>query len=117
MYQIVSVLNGFIREEIMPNPFEFLSDNPIIVLIFTSLIGSKILKNLAYSMCGIFYSKGDAPILGSILYMFFWGLNVYILIKISQIFNNIYVICIIYSISIMLIYKILNDIKRNLYIA
>ena len=58
MYQIVSVLNGFIREEMMPNPFEFISDNPIIVLIFTSLIGSKILKNLAYSMCKIFYNKG-----------------------------------------------------------
>ena len=41
--------------------FEFISDNPIIVLVFTSLIGSKILKNLAYSMCGIFYNKGDAP--------------------------------------------------------
>ena len=117
MYQIVSTLNGFIREEMMPNPFEFISDNPIIVLVFTSLIGSKILKNLAYSMCGIFYNKGDAPILGSILYMFFWGLNVYILIKVSQFFNNIYVVCIIYSIAIMLIYKILNNIKRNLYIV
>lgn len=117
MYQIVSVLNGFIREEMMPNPFEFIFDNPIIVLIFTSLIGSKILKNLAYSMCGIFYNKGDAPILGSILYMIFWRLNVYILIKVNQFLNNIYVICIIYSIVIVLIYKILNNIKRNLYIV
>ena len=116
MYQIVSVLNGFIREEMMPNPFEFIFDNPIIVLIFTSLIGSKILKNLAYSMCGIFYNKGDAPILGSILYMFFWGLNVCILIKVGQFFNNIYVVCIIYSIAIIFIYKILKNIK-NLYIV
>ena len=83
MYQIVSVLNGFIREEMMPNPFEFISDNPIIVLIFTSLIGSKILKNLAYSMCGIFYNKGDAPILGSILYMIFWRLNVFSIANIA----------------------------------
>lgn len=83
MYQIVSVLNGFIREEMMPNPFEFIFDNPIIVLIFTSLIGSKILKNLAYSMCGIFYNKGDAPILGSILYMIFWRLNVFSIANIA----------------------------------
>lgn len=116
MYQIVSMLNGFIREDIMPNPFEFISDNPIIVLVFTSLIGSKMLKNLAYSMCGIFYNKGDAPILGSILYMFFWGLNVCILIKVGQFFNNIYVVCIIYSIAIIFIYKILKNIK-NLYIV
>ena len=116
MYQIVSVLNGFIREEMMPNPFEFISDNPIIVLVFTSLIGSKMLKNLAYSMCGIFYNKGYAPILGSILYMFFWGLNVCILIKVGQFFNNIYVVCIIYLIAIIFIYKILKNIK-NLYIV
>ena len=116
MYQIVSMLNGFIREDIMPNPFEFISDNPIIVLVFTSLIGSKMLKNLAYSMCGIFYNKGDAPILGSILYMFFWGLNVCILIKVGQFFYNIYVVCIIYSIAIIFIYKILKNIK-NLYIV
>lgn len=116
MYQIVSILNGFIREDIMPNPFEFISDNPIIVLVFTSLIGSKMLKNLAYSMCGIFYNKGDAPILGSILYMFFWGLNVCILIKVGQFFNNIYVVCIIYSIAIIFIYKILKNIQ-NLYIV
>ena len=100
----------------MPNPFEFISDNPIIVLVFTSLIGSKMLKNLAYSMCGIFYNKGDSPILGSILYIFFWGLNVCILIKVGQFFNNIYVVCIIYSIAIIFIYKILKNIK-NLYIV
>ena len=42
MYQIVSILNGFIREDIMPNPFEFISDNELIVALFTYLIGGLI---------------------------------------------------------------------------
>ena len=68
MYQIVSALNGFIREEIMPNPFEFVSDNQLIVMLFTYLIGGTILRIISFHMCGIFYKRRQAPVLGSIGY-------------------------------------------------
>ena len=37
MYQIVSALNGFIREEMIPNPFEFISDNEVVAILFFAL--------------------------------------------------------------------------------
>lgn len=43
MYKIISEFNSLIREEIMPNPFEFVSDNQLIVMLFTYLIGGMIL--------------------------------------------------------------------------
>lgn len=117
MYQIVSALNGIMRDELLPNPFEFISNNSIIVLVFTALIGSRILHNLAYSMCGIFYNKGKAPTLGSILYMLFWYLNVGILIKLSTIFNSVLVICILYFAFVIMIYAILNKIKTIIFVT
>lgn len=53
-YKIISALNGFIREDMMPNPFEFISDNELIVALFTYLIGGLILHVISFAMCGIF---------------------------------------------------------------
>ena len=89
MYQIISALNGFIREEILPNPFDFISDNQLIVMLFTCLIGGMILHIISFSMCGVFYNRGQAPVLGSIGYMMAFCLNVCILINISKLFKEI----------------------------
>ena len=48
MYQIVSALNGFIREEMIPNPFEFISDNEVVAILFFALFGGKILYKIAF---------------------------------------------------------------------
>lgn len=93
MYQIVSALNGFIREEIMPNPFEFIFDNEATAILFFSIFGGKLLYKIAFNMCGIFYDKGKNKTLGSIGYMFFYYINVQILLKLNQLFNNVSLIC------------------------
>ena len=110
MYKIISTLTGFMREEILPNPFEFVSDNPIIVLLFTACIGSKLLHKIAYSMCGMIYSGGN-PTLGSILYMLFYSTNVGVLVKLSSIFNNMQVVCTVYVVVLLGIYALLNRIS------
>lgn len=117
MYQIVSMLNGFIREEMMPNPFEFVSDNQLIVMLFTYLIGGTILHIISFSMCGVFYNRGQAPMLGSIGYMIAFSLNIWILINISKMFNSILTIWIIYVITVIAIFKVLYKIKDMVFIS
>lgn len=67
MYQIVSTLNGFIREKMMPNPFEFVSYSQLIMMLFTYFFGATILHIISFSMYGVFYKRGQAPVLGSIV--------------------------------------------------
>lgn len=117
MYQSVSMLNGFIREEMMPNPFEFVSDNQLIVMLFTYLIGGTILHIISFSMCGVFYNRGQAPMLGSIGYMIAFSLNIWILINISKMFNSILTIWIIYVITVIAIFKVLYKIKDMVFIS
>lgn len=116
MYQIVSTLNGFIREEMMPNPFEFVSDNQLIVMLFTYLIGGMILHLISFSMCGIFYNRGQAPVLGSVGYMIAFSFNVWILINISKVFDSILTISIVYSIIVIAIFKLLYKVKEMVFI-
>lgn len=118
MYQIVSILNGFIREDIMPNPFEFASNNGVVVILFFSLFGGKLLHKIAFEMCGIFHSKNGNKTLGSIGYMFFYYINVQVLIKLSQWFENtnlIFSIYIIFVIAMFIgLYKVKNVIRQNI---
>lgn len=118
MYQIVSALNGLIREEMIPNPFEFMFQNPIIAILFFSLIGGKILQDIAYTMCGILYKSRSNKFLGSIGYMFFYCINVQVLIKLSQWFQNTNIIISIYIIFVIAIfltlYKIKSIIRQNI---
>ena len=117
MYQIISGLNSLIREEVIPNPFEFISDNQLIVDLFTYLIGGIILYKISFAMCGVFYNRGDAPILGSILYMMAFSFNVWVLINISKLFNSIFIIGIIYLIVVIATFRLLNKIKEFLLIS
>lgn len=112
MYQIISALNGFIREEMIPNPFDFISDNQLMVMLFTYLIGGMILHIISFSMCGVFYNRGQAPVLGSIGYMMAFSLNVWLLINSSKLFNSILTISIIYFIVVIFIFILLNKIKK-----
>ena len=117
MYQIVSTLNGFIREEIFTNPFEFVSDNQLIVMLFTYLIGGTILHIISFHMCGVFYKRGQAPALGSIGYMIAFSLNVWLLINTSKVFDSILTISVIYSINVIVIFKLLYKIKEIVFIS
>lgn len=118
MYRVVSTLNRFIREEIMPNPFEFVSeDNQLIVILFTYLIGGTILYIISFNMCGVFYKRGQAPLLGCIGYMIAFSFNAWILINISKVFDSIITISIIYGIIVIAIFKILYKIKDVVFIS
>lgn len=117
MYKIISALNGFIREEMIPNPYEFISDNQLIVILFTYLIGEMILHIISFSIVGIFYRRGQAPVLGSIGYMMAFGFNVWVIKNISNLFNSVLLISIIYSIISIMVFKILYKIKEIVFMS
>ena len=111
MYQIISRLNSLIREELIPNPFEFISDNEVVAILFFALIGGKLLYKIAFSMCGFFHSRNGNKTLGSIGYMFFYYINVQTLLKLSQLFNNVNLICSLYIVFVIGMFILLNKIK------
>ncbi len=111
MYQLVSSFNSFIRNEIITNPFEYMFQNPIIAILFFSLFGSKVLNNIAYTMCGIFYKSRSNKVLGSIGYMIFYCINVQVLIKLCQWFQNITLIMFIYMVFVIVMFIVLSKVK------
>ena len=112
MYNFVKMVNAFIREEILPNPFETISENQIIVIIFTYIIGGTILHFISFNMVGIFYKKGQAPIIGSILYLFSYAFNVWLILNIGKLFSNIIITISIYIILVIIIFIISNKLKK-----
>lgn len=114
MYQVIKSINSIIRDEIIPNPFDFISDNPVIVMLFTYIIGGTVIHFISYNMVGIVYKKGQAPIIGSILYLFIYALNVWLIIKINKICLSSITTISVYLILVIIIFLGSNRIKRTL---
>ena len=114
MYNFVRMINALIREEIIPNPFEIISANKIISMIFTYIIGGSILHFISFNMVGIFYRKGQAPIVGSILYLFSYTFNVCLILNIHKLFPNIIMAISIYIILVIMIFIISNKLKKSI---
>ncbi|MBE5821951.1 MAG: hypothetical protein E7311_05125 [Clostridiales bacterium] len=103
MYQIVKNIFYLIRNEVLPNPFGFISTNPNIVEGFTFFIGEPILFLISFWMCKILYDR-EEPIIGSILYMFFYSTNIFILINLNKLCTSINKIVAIYIVLVILIF-------------
>ncbi|MDI6453687.1 hypothetical protein [Peloplasma aerotolerans] len=64
-------ISTFIRLILLPNPFEEIEFGFLINL----LIAEPLFHILAFSIVGKFYNRGDAPTLGSFMYLVaYWGL-------------------------------------------
>jgi len=66
LYALFTVVSTLVRQFALPNPFECFGDNAILI----NWIAEPILHIIAYAIVGLFYSKGSAPLLGSIGYLF-----------------------------------------------
>lgn len=118
MYDIVRIFNSSLREQAFSNPFEYIMDNQLAAIFIFSLFGSAVLNKIAFTMCGVFYKSRSNKTLGSIGYMFFYCINVQVLIKLCQWFQDINVVIWIYMIFVILmfivIYKAKNLIRQNI---
>lgn len=115
MYAIISLFSYYTREFILPNPFEVIISDQILALIFSCIIGESIIHILAFNMCGMFYTKGSCRPLGSFIYFIFYIINIGVIIGIGTLIKNITWFCIIYMLTIIGIYVILNKLKETAY--
>lgn len=112
MYEFVSLFNSFVREQLLPNPFEYMFQNQITAILVFALFGGKILNDIAYTMCGVFYKSRSNKTLGSIGYMFFYCVNVQVLIKLWQYLQDINLVISFYMIFVTAMFIVLCRMKR-----
>ena len=118
MYDIVRIFNSTLRDQAFSNPFEYILDNQLAAILFFSLFGSVVLKKIAFTMCGVFYKSRSNKTLGSIGYMFFYCINVQVLIKLCQWFQDINLVISLYMLFVIaffiVLYKVKNAIRQNI---
>ena len=103
MYSIVSFISLIVRQFLLPNPYlNYFSDKNIAEL-FNIIAGGAILHFLSFWITGIYYSKGDAPTLGSISYLFWYIINTAIITLVGSLIKNIYLLIL----SLVIIYLII----------
>ena len=112
MYKIVSLFNSVIRDQAFSNPFEYITDNQLIAFLMFSLFGSAVLNKIAFTMCGVFYKSRGNKTLGSIGYMFFYCINVQVLIKLCQWFQDITLIMFMYMVLVIVMFVVLSKMKN-----
>ena len=72
MYPIITIISFIIRQFLLPNPFEPLGENAVVI----NLIASVVLIPVAYVMAGPIYRALDgAPGLGSLLFLLLYAAN------------------------------------------
>lgn len=115
MYSIIYIISQYTRGFILPNPFQTIIENEIIALLFNTLIGEVMIVAISYSMCGIFYKRGNGCAwAGSLGFLFFFIVNVGLIRIISNFVQDIGVFYKIYSGAIIVIFLILIFIKKKI---
>lgn len=71
MYKLIAIISMVIRLRYLPNPFETLEYGYYINYIVDPLI-----YFLTYNVVGLYYTKGSAPVIGSLLYLFFYVVHI-----------------------------------------
>lgn len=112
MYSIVSFVSLIVRQFLLPNPYLNYFPDKNIAELFNIIAGGAILHFLSFWITGIYYSKGDAPTLGSISYLFWYIINTAIITLAGCLIKNIYLLIfsliVIYLIIVIIIIKISN---------
>lgn len=70
LYGIITIISIIVRQFFLPNPFECFGDNALLI----NWIAEPIIQVVAYGIVGLFYIRGSAPALGSLLYLFTYTL-------------------------------------------
>lgn len=75
LYVLITAISIFIRQFVLPNPFECFGDKAF----FINCIAEPIIIVVSYLLVGLFYKKGSAPALGSLLFLVTYAVIVDIL--------------------------------------
>ena len=94
LYRIIAVISIFVRQFVLPNPFEPLGETFTITIkdvivplhpIVLNLIAEPILHTVTFAVVGIYYHKGrNNYALGSFLYLLFYVVHVGLIYIVSS---------------------------------
>ena len=104
MYYIVALISVVIRQYYLPNPYVAFVD-PGIATLFNIVIGGFILHVISFTITGIYYSRGDAPVIGSLSYLIWYCINTAIIIFVGTNVNNMYLAIVLLLIIYIGIYS------------
>lgn len=65
MYRLMVAVSVLVRQFLLPNPFECFGS----MAIFYNWIAELVLAPLSFTLVGLVYRRGEAPALGSFLYL------------------------------------------------
>ena len=75
LYVLITIISIFIRQFVLPNPFECFGDKAF----FINCIAEPIIIVVSYLLVGLVYKKGSAPAIGSLLFLVTYAMIVGIL--------------------------------------
>ena len=111
IFKIVSVVFWFIRQFLMPNPFDVLGYGIVATIgkseilltpdLLNWIVGG-ILPLFTFLIVRMYYARGSCPAIGSILYMFFFCLHIFILHLLSLAYPSTILIVLIVLIYFLL---------------
>lgn len=122
IYTTLAAIFWFVRQFVFPNPFEVLGKGITITISNDVIIISPELLNwfadpiiyaITFGVVGLYYVKGSAPTLGSILYMFFYTIHICLIYWVLSFYPTIWVMVFIIIVYVVihvstLIYRILK---------
>lgn len=104
IYRILATLFWFVRQFLVPNPFDALGEGIPVVLANIPIVLSPELLNwfadpiiavLTYGVVGLYYIKRSDPELGSILYMIFYAIHIGLLYLMLSIYPIVWLMILI----------------------
>lgn len=121
IYEIIAVISSIIRSFLLPNPFEPLGEGFSITVLDENILLTPDILNwifevplhmITYAVVGIYYLKGSVPSIGSIFYLLFYVLHVFLLYVMSW-FNLSWVAVITVLLLYITLHVVFSVIKRG----
>jgi len=88
MYKFMAAISILIRQLYVPNPFESLGDGliditgEIQIMLFPeilNLVAEPFIYVVTFAVVGLYYGRGTAPAFGSLLYLVFYCIHIFLL--------------------------------------
>ena len=112
MYDIFKIFSSTFREQAFSNPFEYVTNDPFLAILLFAFLGITMLKEIPFKMCGIFYKRGSNKLLGSFGYFVFYCINIYVLTKLCQWTQNLYLVISLYIVFVVVMFILLHKVKN-----
>lgn len=124
MYKFVKGFSSIIRLFYLPNPFEALSEYPVITLsnfsfevppLLLNIFAETFIHLVTYMIVGEYYTKGANPVMGSFLYLLLYCIHIFMLWLMSLANFDIWAIGLVIC-AYMMGHLMFNKIKSRRYV-